>query len=352
MQRDPEAVAADLATQAEWCARGGSRSPLYAHILTWAAEDVRRGGMTWAILEPHRDEPLSAALGLRLMAGVHRLVLSGRAPRLEPHYPSVGGEADLAGVWDDFVATLEEAASELAQLVRRPLQTNEVGRCAALLGGFLVVARETGLPLRALEVGASAGLNLRWDHYLYEARGHKWGDPSSPVRLCGFDTPPAPPLDVRAEVIDRRGCDPNPVDPSSEDGRLTLLSCVWPDQPARLRLLRSALDVAARVPAEVDRAGALQWVPAQLEERRAGAATIVFHSIVMQYLSKPDRERFARLLEEAGEEATRDAPLAWLRMEPAGAEAEVRLTTWPGGRERLLARAGYHGSPVRWLEPN
>jgi hypothetical protein len=26
--------------------------------------------------------------------------------------------------------------------------------------------------------------------------------------------------------------------------------------------------------------------------------------------------------------------------------AEVRLRTWPGGEERLIARTGYHGHPV------
>jgi hypothetical protein len=29
-----------------------------------------------------------------------------------------------------------------------------------------------------------------------------------------------------------------------------------------------------------------------------------------------------------------------------GDRAAVRLTTWPGGEERLIARAGYHGTPV------
>lgn len=41
------------------------------------------------------------------------------------------------------------------------------------------------------------------------------------------------------------------------------------------------------------------------------------------------------------------APLAWLRMEPPGELAGVRLTSWPGGTERLIARAEYHGPPVR-----
>jgi hypothetical protein len=51
--------------------------------------------------------------------------------------------------------------------------------------------------------------------------------------------------------------------------------------------------------------------------------------------------------------ATPTAPLAWLRLEPPrrGAPddglAELRLALWPGGRDRLLGRAGYHGTPVR-----
>jgi hypothetical protein len=36
-------------------------------------------------------------------------------------------------------------------------------------------------------------------------------------------------------------------------------------------------------------------------------------------------------------------------MERGSDEADVRLTVWPGGAERLIARAGYHGPPVRWL---
>jgi hypothetical protein len=48
-------------------------------------------------------------------------------------------------------------------LVDDPVQTNEPARSAGLLGGFLEIARRTGLALRLLEVGASAGLNLRFD---------------------------------------------------------------------------------------------------------------------------------------------------------------------------------------------
>jgi hypothetical protein len=33
-------------------------------------------------------------------------------------------------------------------------------------------------------------------------------------------------------------------------------------------------------------------------------------------------------------------------MEPDGERAAVRMAVWPGGGDRLLARAGYHGTPV------
>ncbi len=51
-------------------------------------------------------------------------------------------------------------------------------------------------------------------------------------------------------------------------------------------------------------------------------------------------------MRNAAARATAEAPLAWLRMEPADELAEVRLAVWPGGEERRLCRAGYHGSPV------
>jgi hypothetical protein len=82
-------------------------------------------------------------------------------------------------------------------------------------------------------------------------------------------------------------------------------------------------------------------------------ATVVFHSIVWQYVEAPERERIHAALEEAGARSTPGAPLAWLRMEPAaGRHADgprVDLRLWPGGTDRLVARAGYHGRPVRWL---
>ncbi|HZB97556.1 MAG TPA: DUF2332 family protein, partial [Candidatus Sulfotelmatobacter sp.] len=132
-------------------------------------------------------------------------------------------------------------------------------------------------------------------------------------------------------------------------GRLTLLSYIWADQIERIARLEAAIEVATRVPAQVDRADAAEWIEARLRENVPGVARVVYHSIVLQYLTDEGRDRLRRVIREAGDRATRTAPLAWLRMEPAGDHAEVRLMVWPGGEERLLAQARFHGGTVHWL---
>jgi hypothetical protein len=82
-------------------------------------------------------------------------------------------------------------------------------------------------------------------------------------------------------------------------------------------------------------------------------ATVVWHSVVRQYLPAAERERVGALLEQAGARATADAPLAHLWLEPervGSGEFAFRLglTTWPGGRTTVLADAQGHGPPVVW----
>ena len=344
---DPAAAATlaeVLRVQAGHCERLGSS--LYAGLLTRAAADLEAGGPTWEVLRGHEGDGAGAVLGLRLMGAVHRLVLEGRLPELAGVYRRP--DADPEEAWGLFARALNEHTDELAPLLDRTVQTNEVGRCAALLPGFLIVAERTGLPLRVLEVGSSAGLHLRWDRYRYEADGFSWGPTDSPLRL-GFElSGPLPPR-VPAIVAERRGCDLSPLDPTSQEGRLTLLSYLWPDQRHRAERMEGAIAIAAEAPAEVDRAGAAVWLRERLAEPAPGLATVVFHSIVMQYLEEAEREEFEQTMEEAGAAATESSPLAWLRMEPGNGRADVRLALWPGGEALHLARAGYHGDAVELL---
>jgi hypothetical protein len=228
------------------------------------------------------------------------------------------------------------------------VQTNEVGRAAALAPGLAELTRRFDRPLRLLEVGSSAGLLLRWDGYWYEAGGTSLGDPASRLRFTDVWEGPPPDLGPGATVLDRRGCDVAPIDATSAEGRLTLLSFVWPDQVARFERLDAALAIAEGWPVEIDRADAGAWVEEQLEARADSCTTVVFHSIVLQYLPRDSRRRMVRAIERRGDQAGPDRPLAWLRMEPAGRLADVRLTTWPAGDTEVVAEVGYHGRPVRW----
>jgi hypothetical protein len=321
-----------LAFQAVQCERVGS--PLYARVLAAVRADLAAGGVCAEVLAGHGDDPFGSVLPLRLLGAVHRIVLEGRAPDLARCYPSVGGDPGAGDVGARFVATVAEHRDEVVRRLADGVQTNEVGRCAVLVGGFATVARRTGLPLRLLEMGASAGLNLRWDRYEYEPSMWEGQPPELPDRF---------------DVAERRGCDPSPIDPTTEEGRLRLRCFVWADQTDRLARLDAALEVAARVPALVEQADGPDWVAARLAEASDGVATVVYHSIVLQYLARERRRVLRERIAAAGARATDAAPLFWLRMEPGGDVAELRLTSWPGGREELLATSGFHGPPIRWL---
>lgn len=346
MPERAEVLAGRLRLQAQGCAELGS--PLYASLIESAAEDLEAGGPLLDVLAGFESEPEWSALALRLMGAVHRLVLQGRLPQLEPHYPSVGGDGDAAVAWALFRDALREHRPEIHRLIARGCQTNEVGRSAALLGGFLEVAHRTGLPLRILELGASAGLNLNWDRYRYESgkSGEPgeagWGDENSRVRFVHFFEVP-PPLDRTAEVVERRGCDLEPIDPTTDEGSLSLRSFIWADQLGRLSRLDGAISITQEMPAKVERLDATTFLERELATPRPGMATVVFHSVFIQYAGDEEQSRIASIIDQALSNAPVEAPVYYLRMEPKQGRFEIRLG------EELLGTSRAHGTGVRWL---
>ncbi len=217
-------VAERLRIQAVYCERIGS--PLYAGLLGRAAGDFEAGGPVAGVLGGHEDDPADSMLALRLIGAVNRLVLRGVEPALGELYAA--RKRDPEAEWAEFRAVVERNAAKLRELVELPVQTNEVGRCAALLPGLLAVAAATGLPLRLLEVGASAGLNLRWDSYRYRAGDFAWGPADSPVRLDFELTgelhpdPPAAGRGRRAPRLRRRAGRPRHPGGARDPARLRL----------------------------------------------------------------------------------------------------------------------------------
>jgi hypothetical protein len=337
--------------QAEACGELGS--PLYGLLLQQVADDVVGGGPSAAVLAGHESDSGPSALALRLMGAVHRVVLERRAPELAMFYPSVGGTAAAAGAWPAFRGVLVEHRDELSRLLDWPPQTNEVGRAASLIGGLLHIVDRWPGSLRLFEIGASAGLNLRADEFRVEdSDGSGIGPSGSPVVLTNAWLGRRPPGAALLPVVERRGCDTAPVDPTTPEGRLRLTSYVWPDQQLRLERLRGALQVAQRVPAQVVRQSAGDFVG---DLRLApGTTTVVWHSIMWQYLDDQEQGDIESRLEQLGATADASARLAHLAMEPrrrtssSPQEMLVVLRLWPDGAERVLGSAQAHGIPTTW----
>ncbi len=332
--------------QAEHCRISGSL--LTAALLTGAANDLAAGGVCADLLAPHVEDPVGSVPSLRFAGALHRLVLGRKAPELALHYPSVGGTAPVEQVWPVAERTVREHLSELRYLLRNAVQTNEPGRSAVLYGGLLLLDG----PVRLLELGSSAGLNLRCDAFAYDlGAGTVLGDRSSPVRLErpweGVWPTGRPP-----EIVSRRGCDPAPIDALTTEGRLTLTSYVWADQVPRLERLRGALALAERIPATVEPLGALEFLTRELAELPEGVTTLVWHSVVWQYVDPAERRAVDALLERAGARATESNPLVRLSLEPekVGGVVTFRVLArrWPGDGAIHLADALGHGPPVLW----
>jgi hypothetical protein len=336
-------VADAIALQARSCAALGS--PLYAELLTGLLADFESGGVVYDVLA-QRQRPVRDAVSLRLLGALHRRVLEGEEPALGRHYPSVGG-SPRASLVDDALEVIARCRLDVDGALTRQVQTNEVGRAATLAGGFAEIARATRLPLSLREIGSSAGLNLHWDGYYYDTGESTLGDSTSLVRF-GPHMWTNPPKLAPVEIRDRAGTDIAPLDPADPQARLTLLSFVWPDMAIRFDRLRAALDHAADRPPIVARADAADWLAEALPACAEDATTVVFHSIVWQYLPPATQARVRNLLHEHGATATSASPLAWLRMEPAGPVTALTLTMWPDGTERVLATAGYHGADINW----
>lgn len=352
-----DALAGHLAEQAAACRRMGS--PLYERLLLACVDDLLAGGPVADVLADQIDAPGPAATGLRLLGGVHRVVLDGRAPRLARQYPSAGGSPDDDLV-ADFLGTLVEHADELRAAVLGPPQTNEVGRAGALVGGLLHVLDglgAAGTPVRLHEIGASAGLNLLADRYRYGTdAGWWWGPEDAAVELPDAWRGHLPDRSARLRLEQVHGSDVAPVDLSDPAARSRLLGYVWADQTARVDRTRAALAVAAEHPPVVERVDAVtaasRLVPTE------GTVTVLWHSVMWQYLPAEDQTQVLEALDRAGRRATATAPLVHLAMEPRRPapgqphEFLVTATTWPGGADRLLGRSVGHGLPTEWVPPD
>lgn len=349
-------LVASLREQSTGCEHLGS--PMYADLLARVADDVEAGGPAATVLAGHADAPGPSAVGLRLMGSVHRLVLERRAGALAALYPSVGGTWSSRAGWAALRRLLAEQPDAVAEWLDRPPQTNEIGRATGLMRGLLELGadhRVRPLPVRLWEIGSSGGLLLLADHVRYVADdGRSVGPSDSPVVLePAWTHAPAELVGARVpRIVERVGSDVMPVDVRTTEGRLTLTAYVWADQVARHERLRGAFRLAERVPFDVRRQSAAELLAGL--ELQVGAVTVLWHSVMWQYLSSAEQGAVSARIAGLAAGATSEAPFAHLRLEPTRRTPDgeheflVVLESWPDASRRILGRSCGHGVPTDW----
>lgn len=281
-----------------------SRSPLYGALNRRIAEHLE-------IVELLAAAPEHQQLPVLLLAAVHSLVLAEPDLELANWYPTTAATPRDGDPFPAFARLCADRSDEIRRIVAtRSVQTNEVGRCTFLLPALGSIEAETG-PLAIVDVGTSAGLNLRLDRFRYRySPGGQVGDPSPVVLECGVRGHIPIPRHVPT-IVSRLGIDRSPIDVTDPEQARWLLACVWPDQPDRFRRLAGAIGIAAADPAPVRRGDAVDDVGAAVLGSAAAGHPVAITSWVLNYLAEQGRRDFVAALDAAGEQTD----LTWVAAE-------------------------------------
>lgn len=291
--------------------------------------------------------PSGHSLPLRIAAGLHALALSGQSTLLRDVYPPQQTQ-DLQ-LQNAVLTAIETNADFLMDWTASPPQTNEVRRAATMIGAAHVAVTAFDLPIHLSELGASAGLNMMWDHYALEVAGQRFGSSLAALTFRpewrGDLPPPASP-----QIASRAGIDLNPLEVTRADHQLRLMAYIWPDQTDRMAMTRTAMSVTD---APIDQGDAIEWLERRLLNAPSGHLHFIQHSVAWQYFSAAAQTKGRALIEAAGAKATPERPLAWFSMETDGDTkgskgAALALRIWPGNISLALGRADFHGRWVDW----
>jgi len=336
--------------QAAWCSKLGSL--FTALVCATLAERLDESTVVGRLILNWEGDPSAQAdaLPLRVCGALHFLARSNQVPELAALYPPAPAP-DGGRLWSAIRKAFDLKPEHFREYLATAPQTNEVGRSAVLMCGFLSIAERLDLPLYLFEIGSSAGLNLIPDRYRYRFGAASWGNQQSPLLLEPQWQGSPPPVGAHLRVAGRCGSDVVPLDVTSDEQRKRLVSYVWADQSDRLARLEAAFATALTDPPRIERMEAAQWVEErilQVDDDRPGAR-VLFHSILWRYLPADSQKRISEHMEHCGSLATAGRPLAWLRFElddESPGMALLRLRLWPSGEDLLLATAQAHGKSI------
>lgn len=347
-----EQIADAFDLQITWCKQMGS--PFTSRVLAALVQDIRSGGRVADLLTDFSEEPIAAALALRVAGACHRRALDDPQSRLGDLYSVASAAPDDRGLQSVLLEDIAQNRSHYEAYLEGPPQTNEAARSGVLMGGYLTIAAETGLCLDIAEIGASAGLNLAFDQYSYDLGGLKTGALGSRVHICPKWRGEQP-ADAELTVRKREACDIAPLDVRDHLTRQRLLSYIWADQIERLDRLRGAMEIARECDLKIEALSADVFIKRVLAERVPNGVLVISHSNMWHYLPVAMRSHIQQMIEAAGTKAPRSAPLAWLRFEGLDEKSlpMLSLTLWDGnehtGQRRDLATGHPHGTEIQWF---
>ena len=280
-------------------------SPIYERICRTVAESEE-------VLDLVTEAPPVAHNPVLLLAAVHHLLLGGLDHPLAAVYAGES-EADPGPLFVDLCLENREVIVEL--LATRQVNTNEVGRSAAIGPALTVVASRLSAPLGLVDVGCSAGLNLLCDRYRLDyGTAGATGPARAPVHIDCEIVGGSPPIEPTLPTISARiGLDRAPVDLRDPDQSRWQLACSWPDT-GRLERTKLALDEARKESLTVIRGDAVEAVGGLVESLPRDATATVTSTWVVGYFSLEQRAAFRDALAAAS--ASR--PVAWISAETHG----------------------------------
>jgi hypothetical protein len=276
--------------------------PLYDEIARSVAVDRELLALQYSA-RPH------AHLPTMVLAGAHYLLLDGVDHPLAEVYAGRSSEP-AAPLFRDLC--LEQSTALVEVLNSRTVQTNEVGRSALLGPGLTWAAR--GGPLRLVDVGCSAGLNMLCDRYRLDYGNLGVTGPAhSPVRIECQVVSGSPPVVPRLPAMSTRiGIDLNPPDLTDPDDTRWLLACVWPGT-GRFQRAAQAIAIGRADPPPVLRGDAMEMLPEVLAGLGPGRVAVL-NSWSFAYFSVEQRQAYVDVLAEVG----RSRPVVWLTMDAPG----------------------------------
>jgi hypothetical protein len=287
-------------------------SPLYERVAVALSESAEA-------LRAIETAPARKRHPTVILAALHDLALSGRAPELAAAYAAADGDAAAGAA----VSTLLRMTGEVVAIaVRRPVRSYRSVQCAVLYPAIAEAAGRLGANAAGLiDVGSSAGLNLSVDRVgITYSNGQSLGDPSSPVQLSSSLVGDRPlPARAMPEVVARVSIGPDPFDVTDADEARWLRACLWPGQPERSAGLEAGLALAAMTPPQLLHGDVTELLPGAIARVPAGALPVVITTWALSSLAPDSRLRF---LDRLGEAAA-GRPVAWVSVEGVGVAPTV-----------------------------